>query len=119
MWLRLSALSSVLLLLVPSVRKEFFENWINMRLNAKLLISSKMIIDFSAFIILGLAIVNGQISLITALGSSLAPLFIFALTVATTIYLPNLIREEINKKIVLLKIIAIVLVICGIILINL
>ena len=119
MWLRLSALSSVLLLLVPSIRKEFVKTWKEMRFSAKTFITSKMLIDFSAFIILGLAIVGGPIALISALGSSLAPIFIFALTVLTTIYLPNLIKEEINKKIVLIKLLAIALIIAGIIFINL
>ena len=119
MWLRLSALSSIFLLLIPSIRKEFFETWNAMRKNSRLTISSKMIIDFSAFIILGLAMVSGPVALISALGSSLAPIIIFLLTTLTTLYLPNLIKEEINKKIVLIKLLAIALIIAGIIFINL
>ena len=118
MLLRLSALSSVLLLLIPSIRKEFFETWVKMKKNAKLLITSKMLIDFSAFIVIGLAMVSGPISLISALGSSTAPIFIFLITLFTTFYLPRLLKEQISKKIVLIKLIAIALIIVGIVFIN-
>ena len=119
MWLRLSALLPVFLLLAPAIRKEYFETWGSMKKNAKLMIISKMLVDFSAFIILGLAIASGPISLITALGSSLAPIFIFALTVAATLYMPSLIKEEITSKAIMIKLISITLIAAGIIFINL
>ena len=119
MWLRLSSFSSVLLLLIPSIRKQFIETFMNMKKSIKALIISKQFVDFLAFIVLGLAILNGPIALISALGSAAAPIFIFALTVATTTYLPNLIKEEINKNIVFIKLAAILLIIAGIVFMNL
>ena len=75
--------------------------------------------DFSAFIILGLAMVDGPISLISALGSSTAPVFIFAITLWVSLYFPKLIKENIDKKAILIKILAIALIITGIIFVNL
>ena len=118
MWLRLASFSSVLLLLVPKIRKEFFETWKIMRRNSKFLITSKMIIDFSAFIILGLAIIKGPIALISALGSAAAPIFIFLITLFTTIFLPQIIKEDISRKTILIKILAIALTIIGIVFVN-
>ena len=119
MWLRLSAFSSVFLLILPSVRNNFAGTWKNMKPGIKSLIALKMFIDFSAFIVLGLAVLNGPIALISALGSAAAPIFIFLITIFTTIYLPHIIKENISGKIILIKILAIALTIAGIVFVNL
>ena len=84
----------------------------------KSLITLKMIIDFSAFIFLGLAMFSGPVSLISALGSAAAPIFIFLITSFSTFYIPHVVREEISKHAVLTKFLAIALIIIGIISIN-
>lgn len=119
MWLRLSALAPVLLLLVPSVRTRFLSDFKDMKSGAKRLILSKMTIDFSAFIVLGFAMLSGPVSLISALGSSTAPVFIFAITLVTSLHFPKIVKEDINSKSVLIKISAIILIIAGIWFINL
>ena len=119
MWLRLSSFAPVFLLLLPSLRKEFFDTWKNMKPTIKGMITLKQFIDFLAFIILGLAILNGPIALISALGSAVAPIFIFLITVLTTFYLPNILKENLDKKNVLIKILAIALTVIGIIFVNL
>ena len=119
MWLRVAAFSGVLVLLVPSIRKEFVSTVKSMKSSAKKLIGFKMIVDFSAFIFLGYALFNGPVSIVSALGSAAAPTFIFFITVFTSIYLPNLVKEEIDRKSVLTKIAAIALIIAGIIFVNL
>lgn len=119
MWLRVAAFSGVFVLLIPSIRKQFITTMKNMGSSIKGLLGFKMIIDFSAFIFLGFAILNGPISLISALGSATAPIFIFFITLFTSIYLPNVIKEEIGKKSILTKVAAILLIIIGIIFVNL
>ena len=119
MWLRLSAFSSLFLLFLPSIRKQFINTWKNMGQRVKSLITLKMIIDFSAFIFLGLAMFSGPVSLISALGSAVAPIFIFLITSFSTFYVPHIVREEISKQAVLAKFLAIALIIIGIIFINL
>ena len=79
-----------------------------------------MVIDFSSFIFAGLAMVYAPaIALISALASSALPLFVFILTLVTSFYFPKLVKEEINKKTMLAKILAIALIIIGIVFINL
>ncbi|MBI2655086.1 EamA family transporter [Candidatus Woesearchaeota archaeon] len=119
MWLRLTAFSGILVLLIPSVREQFITTVKTMKSGAKGLIGFKMIVDFSAFMFLGYAMLNGPISLISALGSATAPMFIFFITVFTSIYLPNLVKEEIDRKSILTKIAAIALIIIGIVFVNL
>ena len=119
MWLRVAAFSGILVLLIPSVRKQFITTVKSMKSGAKGLIGFKMIVDFSAFMFLGYAMLNGPISLISALGSAAAPMFIFFITVFTSIYLPHLVKENIDRKSILTKIMAIALIIAGIIFVNL
>ena len=118
MWLRVVAFSGILVLLIPSVRKEFIQTMSDMKIGIKGLIGFKMIVDFSAFIFLGFAILNGPISLVSALGSATAPIFIFFITLFTSIYLPHIVKEDINKKTILIKALVILLIIVGIFFVN-
>ncbi len=119
MWLRVAAFSGILVLLIPSVRKQFITTMKSMKSGFRGLIGLKMIVDFSAFIFLGYAVLNGPISLISALGTATAPIFIFFITLFTSIYLPHLVKENIDTKSILTKILAIVSIIAGIIFVNL
>jgi len=83
------------------------------------LLTFKIVIDFSAFIFSGYAILNGPASLVSALATSVQPIFIFILTLFTSIYLPSIIKEGIDKKAILTKLAAIALIIIGIVFINL
>ena len=118
MWLRVAAFSGILVLIIPSVRRQFAATMKNMKSGIKRLLGFKMIIDFSAFIFLGFAILNGPISLVSALGSATAPIFIFFITIFTSIYLPHLVKENIGMKSILTKILAIALIVAGIVLVN-
>ena len=119
LWLRLSGFTALLVLLLPSIRQDSLKTFKLMKPKIKGLMVFKMVIDFSAFIFAGYALLNGSVSLVIALGSSLLPLFVFILTLITSIYLPKLIKEEINKKAILTKLLAIVLIIIGIVFVNL
>ncbi len=119
MWLRVAAFSGVFVLFIPSIRKQFITTMKNMESGIKGLLGFKMLIDFSAFIFLGFAILKGPVSLISALGSATAPIFIFIITLFTSLYLPHVVKEIIDKKSILTKIAAIILIIAGIIFVNL
>ena len=118
-WLRLAGFSALIVLTKPSIRKEFVDTVRNMSPSAKSLISVKMLIDFSAFILLGYAMLTGPVYLINALGSAAAPVFIFLITTLTSIYLPNIVKENIDKRSIITKLSAIILIIAGIFFINL
>lgn len=119
LWLRLSGFTALFVLFVPSIRNQFVETFKNMKNRVKGLLTFKMVIDFSAFIFSGYAILNGPTSLVSALSNSAAPLFVFIAALFTSLYLPNLVKENINKKVILTKISAIVLIIIGIYFVNL
>ncbi len=118
LWLRLASFSALFVLFVPSIRKEAFQTFKNMKNKVKGLLGFKMMIDFSAFIFAGYAILNGPISLVTVLGNSINPLFVFVFTLFISIYLPKIVKEETDKKSIFTKVLAIVLIIIGIIFIN-
>ena len=120
LWLRVSGFTALLVLLFPSVRRNSVETFKFMNPKIKLLMIFKMLIDFSSFVFAGYAIINAPaIALISALASSIQPVLVFVFTLFTSTYLPNLIKEEIDKKTILIKILAILLIIIGIVFINL
>ncbi len=118
MWLRLASFSGILVLLLPSVRREFAKTYQISSARTKSLLGFKMLIDFSAFVTLGYATFYGPISLISALGTAAAPLFIFIITSIAAIYFPYVLKEDFKREAVLAKIFAIALTIIGIILVN-
>ncbi|MBI3034890.1 EamA family transporter [Candidatus Woesearchaeota archaeon] len=119
LWMRLAGFTALGVLLFPSIRKEAVNTLKIMKPKAKALMIFKMLIDFSAFVFLGYAILNGPISLVTVLGSSVLPLFVFVLALACSFYFPNLVKEDINKKAILIKLSAIALMVVGIVFVNL
>lgn len=119
LWLRLAAFSALFVLLIPAIRGQFAETFKNMKPRIRGLLGLKIAVDFSAFIFLSYAILNGPISLVSVLVSSLLPLFVFLLVLLTSAYLPKIIKEEIDSKAVLTKLSAIALVIAGIVFISL
>ena len=119
MWLRLISFVAVLTLLIPSVRNEFAETFKNMKNKIKGLMGFKMIIDFTSFIISDFAILLGPVALVSAMSASIAPLLVFIAALFTSIYLPKIVKEEIDRKTILTKLLAIALIITGIVFVNL
>ena len=118
LWLRLSGFTALLVLFLPSVRNQFIETFKVMDTKIRRLLGFKMLIDFSAFVFAGYALQNGQASLVSALASSVLPLCVFLLTLTISIYFPRILREEIDKKAIITKVLAIALIVIGIILLN-
>ena len=117
-WIRLASFSALFVLFVPSIKNQFYETFRRMKIKITGLLIFKMIIDFSAFIFAGYALLSGAVSLVIVLASSLTPLFIFILTLFTSIYFPKIISEDINKKSIITKLLAIILIITGIIFVS-
>ncbi len=118
LWLRISGFTALSVLLLPSVRKDAVKTFKTMKPRIKALMTLKMVIDFSAFIFAGYALLNGVTSLYAALSASALPLFVFILTLITSIYLPKLVKEDIYKKTILIKLFAFVLIVIGIFFVN-
>ncbi|MBI2658401.1 EamA family transporter [Candidatus Woesearchaeota archaeon] len=118
LWLRLASFTALFVLFLPYVRKDAANTFKQMSPNIKGLMAFKMLIDFSAFVFSGYAILNGPISLVTALGSSALPTFVFILTTICSVYFPGIVKENIYKKAVFTKLAAIALIVIGIYFIN-
>ena len=113
LWLKLTTLSALGVLIAPSVRKDFSNTFKKMKPKIKGLMVFKMIIDFIAFVFSGYAIKNAPISLVTALSSAALPLFVFFLVLISSVYFPMLIKEDMEKKTVIIKLLSIVVIIIG------
>ena len=118
LWLRLTGFVALTVLLLPSVRKDFVATFRNMKIKIKRLIGFKMILDASAFISSDFAILLGSVSLVSALSNATLPLFVFVLALLFTLYFPKIIKEDIHKKHILIKLIALLFIIIGIVFIN-
>lgn len=118
LWLRLTGFSAFLVLLIPSVRNNFVKSFRKMRPATKKLLGFKVTIDAIAFTISDYAILLGPVSLVAALSNASAPLFTFALALASTLYLPNFVREDTHMENISVKLIALLFIIIGIIFIN-
>ncbi len=66
----------------------------------------------SATILSFIAISLSPVSLVSALGS-LTPFFVLVYTTILTIFLPRLLKEDINKHVIILKFLAVVLIFLG------
>ncbi len=119
LWLRVTGFAALSVLLLPSVRKDFVKTFRVMKNKIRGLIGFKMLIDSIAFIASDFAILLGPVSLVSALSNAALPLFVFALAIFFTLYFPNIIKEDIHKKSVLIKMLALAFIIAGIVFINL
>ncbi len=119
LWLRLTSFVALVVLFIPSIKKEFIETFTGMKNSIKGLLGLKMTVDFIAFIISDFAILLGPVSLVSALSASSSPLLVFVLALLTTLYFPKILKEDISRKNILIKLLAILLIIIGIIFVNL
>src|SRR3989338_675827 len=118
LWLRVTGFVALTVLLIPSVRKDFVQTFKEMKNKIRGLIGFKMLIDSIAFVASDFAILLGPVSLVSALSNASLPLFVFGLAILFTLYFPNIIKEDIHKKSVLIKMLALAFVIAGIIFIS-
>ena len=117
-WTRLANMSAMLVLFSPSIRKNFVATYRKNKIGARLLLAFKMVIDFSAFLALGYALQKAPVSLVNVIATSSLPLFVFFMAIASSVFFPHLVKEDLKAKSVLIKVIAIILIIVGIIFIN-
>lgn len=118
MWLRVTSSTALFVLFSKSIRSQFMETFKNMKNNIKGLLVFKMIVDFSAFVFAYYALFKGPASLVVALELAAAPLFTFALALFITIYFPKIIKEKIDKKSILTKLLALVFIVIGIVFVS-
>ena len=117
-WTRLANMAAMLVLFSPSVRKNFVLTYKKNKIGTKLLLVFKMIIDFLSFLVLGFALQSAPVSLVNVILTSSLPHFIFFMAIASSVFFPDLVREDMQAKSMVVKATAIVLIIAGIVFIN-
>lgn len=112
-------ISILFIFLVSSKARKYTKKVIN-DLNAKktALVYSAEIIGMTGMFLIYLALQKGPVSLVTVL-EGFETIFIFILTIIISIFLPKILKEEIDKKTIILKIVAISLMLGGLYLIIL
>lgn len=104
-------------LLIPRVRKDF-KSMIK-SLNKKVILGGmlKEAFFFSGFGAYLIAISSGYVSLASAI-NSIQPFLVFVYTLALSLFIPRLLKEEINKYNIMQKLFAIALIFMGFLMLN-
>lgn len=117
-WIRIGAfLATLPILFYPPVIKTFVQTVKLLNNRVKLILIVTGIIDITGLALFNLAISTGSVSLVSAMGGTLS-LFtiIFALLLSSRY--PKLLKEEINKKIIAVKITSVIFISIGVYLIS-
>jgi len=102
------------LLINKKTRKEFTATVSSLNLKIKSILVGNEALNLAAIFASNYAIMIGSVSLVTAL-SSTQPLFVLIFAIIMSVYIPKLLKEELTKKVLLQKIIAILLMIAGVV----
>ena len=97
---------------MPSVRRKFFSEVRKLKRNFTLTLASGSIMWSLAIIFFFYAASLGPITLVSTTGL-ISPLFTLFFAILITKYLPKVLKEEIDRKTVALKLVAIVLIFLG------
>ena len=118
-FIRIGILLVILFLVIITKRGfKFINIFLKVPKKGKTLIVSQVLLDFVALIFIGYAIIlQGPVSIINALTGA-GSVFVFIIAVLLSIKFPKLLREDLSKKIVIQKLIAITLIVLGIYFVN-
>lgn len=109
-WIRLGSVVGALLLLVKSDNRQLiFRKVHKLKFSTAGLISFNKLLSAGAFILLNYAIYLGSVSLVNAL-QGVQYVFLLLIAIMLSRKFPQVLKEELNSKIVVRKIIAIILI---------
>jgi len=105
---------TLFMLLNKKIRKNFVTsvNILKSKKKSFVVMLANEVLGFLAIISSLIAISLGPVSLVIALGT-VQPLFVFILTIILSLFMPKILKEEISKSILSLKLFSIVLIIFG------
>jgi drug/metabolite transporter (DMT)-like permease len=105
---------TLFMLLNKKIRKNFVAsvNVLKTKKKSFGVVLANEVFGFLAIIISLIAISLGPVSLVTAL-FTIQPLFVFILTIVLSLFMPKILKEEINKSTLSLKLFSILLMIFG------
>jgi len=110
--------AAVLPLFIPKYRKEVIVTIKRISVTAKSFVASHVILDLSAIALMSYAIFLDSVSLVNA-SESLQSVFTFIIALFLTWKFPRILKEKVNKKIIIQKIVSILIIAIGLCLINL
>ena len=102
----------VLLILIRSIREDAIKSWRNLNKRTKITIAAVELSGALGVLAVIYAIKLAPVSLVTVIGG-LQAAFVFALAIMLSFKFPKILKEELNKKIIIQKSIAIILMIMG------
>ncbi len=118
LWIKLGTVLAVIpLFFVAKYRKEFANIILNLKKRTQIVIACSEICGLTGVVLVNYAISLNSVSLISAL-EGVQPLFVLILAGILSKWQPKLLKEEIGKKTLLIKLIAIILIILGVYLVN-
>lgn len=112
-WMRIGSLfPALLLLLIPSIRRDTFSVWQSMSAKKQVVFVSNEVLTVATFVIIIYALALAPASVISALwGFQLVTMFLF--TIVITLFLPKILKEDLSKRVILQKGIAIAIMFVG------
>ncbi|MFH0977793.1 MAG: DMT family transporter [Candidatus Woesearchaeota archaeon] len=112
-WSRIGALMVALaILLSSSVRRDLFSILRKAPVRVKSVLIANEGVAVAAFFLGGLALTLGPASIVSAL-NGLQPLFVLAIAIILSLWLPSFLKEDLAKTNILLKIAAILIIFAG------
>ena len=112
-----TSIAALSLLLNKKIRKNFKSDFSGLSIKSRTIFISNQVVALSGHYFINLAISLGSISLINA-ASGLHHIFIFILAILCTIFFPNIIKEDLDKRIIIKKIAGITLVVLAVYFLN-
>ena len=113
-WIRFGSLIAVLIIFLSSgYRRMIIGTFKGLHNNIKMLISWKAIMDIFALAAINYALFLGSPSLVSALGEAVYPFFVFIIALALSYALPHILKEEADRKSLLIKSCALIIIVIG------
>lgn len=113
LWTRVGAFLTVIaFFVIPKNTVDVIKSWNPMPTSAKFAFITSEVIAFVAFVLVALSLNSGHSPIVSALGG-FQPLFVLVLAVFISIKLPKILKEELSKKVIIMKFAAIALMLGG------
>ncbi len=109
--------SIIFLAFSKNSRRQMFREIKHNSMGQKYVFGARNVVEFSGYFALNVAILTGPISL-TMLLDGLSGFFVFIAATVISIWQPSLFREELDRKTLLIKFAAILIIIAGLVLVS-
>jgi len=116
LWAMVGEMIAIIVLSITA-KKNLFSSFNKLNITAKITLLVGVVASSLAFILNSKALETGPASVISVL-SVTNPLFVFILAIIASVFIPKIIKENINFKTVLLKVLALIFIFSGLVLLS-